>query len=107
MRLVSRLNHLASSLTTLTLKHVIRTSLCKDAGEQIHTEGLALEEGFPATSEAAAMGRAAPREASREADRKPMQMDDLFSGVWMVDNDAAATDDSTSSLAEVGMPHRR
>lgn len=70
-----------------------------DAGEEVHADGLTMEDGFAGAAGANGTARA----DSREAEQKTMKMDDLFSGVWMVEEERDGVSDSGSSLAEVGL----
>lgn len=72
--------------------------LLSDVGEEVHAEGLAMDSGNvhkPAANTAAQQG-------PQEGNQKTMNMDDLFSGVWMVEEDTTGVSDSGSSLADVG-----
>ena len=72
--------------------------LLSDVGEEVHAEGLAMDSGNghkPGTNDAA-------QPDAREGKQNTMNMDDLFSGVWMIEEDAHGVSDSGSSLAEVG-----
>ncbi|KAK9854771.1 hypothetical protein WJX84_006472 [Apatococcus fuscideae] len=66
------------------------------AGDEVHAEGLAMESGISGASETIGTARA----DSRDADHKTMKMDDLFSGVWMIEEERDGVSDSGSSLAE-------
>ena len=63
----------------------------------MQAEGLAIQDAFAGAAGANDTARA----DSRDAEQKAMKMDDLFSGVWMIEEERDGVSDSGSSLAEV------
>ncbi|KAK9837806.1 hypothetical protein WJX74_005540 [Apatococcus lobatus] len=70
----------------------------RSSGDKVHAEGLAMESVISGAFET----NGAVQADSWDADHKTIKMDDLFSGMWMIEEERDSVSDSGSSLADVG-----